>query len=374
MSVPAFNLTRQYALLKEEIDSAVRRVIESGRFVLGEEVETIEEQVAAFCGTEHAVAVASGTDALHLALRAVGVGPGDEVLVPAFTFIATAEVVVYCGATPVFVDIDPVALALDPDSASAAVTSRTKAMIPVHMFGHPAPMEELGALSDSHGIAIVEDVAQAFGARYRGRAVGSLGHIGCLSFFPTKNLGAYGDGGMVVTNDGALAERVRQLRVHGASKRYYHQMIGYNSRLDALQAAILKAKLPHLEAWNALRRSHAAAYTAGLEKLPGLVCPQELGGSHHVYNQYTIRTEGRDDLRGSLAEAGIGTAVYYPIPVPAQEAFEGEAYRVGQFPESERACQEVLSLPMFPELTEDEVSQVIEKIQAWFRETRGKKV
>lgn len=369
MSIPAFDLTRQYASFREEIDAAVSRVIESGRFILGEEVEALEEEIAAFCGAERAVAVASGTDALHLALRAVGVGPGDEVLVPAFTFVATAEVVAYCGAAPVFVDIDPETFSIDPDAASAAVTSRTKAVIPVHMFGHPAEMEELTALSKHHGLALVEDAAQAFGARYGGKVVGSFSDAGCFSFFPTKNLGAFGDGGMVVTDDGDLAERVRQLRVHGASKRYHHQMVGYNSRLDALQAAILRAKLPHLEAWNAARRAHAATYTAGLEKLPALVCPRELEGSQHVYHQYTIRTEGRDGLRDSLAEAGIGSAVYYPIPLPAQEAFGGEDYRIGGFPESERACQEVLSLPMFPELKEDEVAQVIEKIKEWSKES-----
>lgn len=369
MSIPAFDLTRQYASIREEVDAAVSRVVESGRFILGEEVEALEAEIAEFCGTEHAVAVASGTDALHLSLRAVGVGSGDEVLVPAFTFIATAEVVAYCGATPVFVDIEPATFSMDPDAASAAVTSRTKAMIPVHMFGHPAKMEELSALSGRHGLASIEDGAQAFGARHGAKVVGSFGQAGCFSFFPTKNLGAFGDGGMVVTDDGDLAERVRQLRVHGASKRYHHKMVGYNSRLDALQAAILRAKLPHLESWNALRRAHAAAYTSGLEKLSALACPRELEDSYHVYHQYTIRTEGRDGLRDSLAEAGVGTAVYYPIPLPAQEAFEGEDYRMGKFPESERACREVLSLPMFPELKEDEVARVVERIKAWSKET-----
>ena len=262
MPIPAFDLTRQYASLKEEIDGAVRRVVESGQFVLGEEVEALEVEVAAFLGASHAVGVASGTDALHLVLRAAGIGPGDEVLVPAFTFIAPAEVVVYCGATPVFVDIDPSTFALDPDAAASALTARTKAIIPVHLFGHPAPMEEIGALADRHGLAVVEDAAQAFGASCGGSMVGSLGLAGCLSFFPTKNLGAYGDGGMVVTNDTALADQVRRLRVHGLAERYLHRVVGYNSRLDALQAAILRAKLPHLEGWNDARRRIASAYTA----------------------------------------------------------------------------------------------------------------
>lgn len=365
MSIPAFDLTRQYQSIREAVDAAVRRVMESGQFILGKEVEALEAEVAAFCGASYAVAVASGTDALHLALRASGVGPGDEVLVPAFTFIATAEVVVYCGARPVFVDINPDTYSMDPDAVSGAVTARTKALIPVHLFGHPAPMEELNALADRHGLAVIEDAAQAFGARYRGKAAGSLGLAGCFSFFPTKNLGGYGDGGMVVTNDGALAEEVRQLRVHGSAERYHHRVVGYNSRLDALQAAVLRAKLPYVESWNAARRSHAAAYTAGLEKLDGLVCPKELDGAHHVYNQYTIRAEDRDALRAGLAEEGIATAVYYPIPVPDQEAFRAEGHEEGSFPNSSRASQEVLSLPMFPELKEEEVGRVVEALSSW---------
>ena len=363
MPVPAFDLTRQYASMKEAIDGAVRRVVESGQFVLGEEVEALEAEVAAFLGASHAVGVASGTDALHLVLRAAGIGPGDEVLVPAFTFIAPAEVVVYCGATPVFVDIDPSTFALDPDAAASALTARTKAIIPVHLFGHPAPMEEIGALADRHGLAVVEDAAQAFGASCGGSMVGSLGLAGCLSFFPTKNLGAYGDGGMVVTNDTALADEVRRLRVHGSAERYLHQVVGYNSRLDALQAAILRAKLPHLEGWNDARRRIASAYTAGLEKVEGLICPKEAEGARHVYHQYTVRTPRRDLLKERLAEEGISSAVYYPVSLPAQEAFEGEGYREGSFIESERAAKEVLSLPMFPELTDEEVERVVRAVQ-----------
>jgi dTDP-4-amino-4,6-dideoxygalactose transaminase len=370
MSIPAFNLTRQHESIREIIDAAVRRVMESGQFVLGKEVEALEAEVAAFCGTSQAVAVASGTDALHLALRAIGVGPGDEVLVPTFTFIATAEVVVYCGARPVFVDIDLDTFAMDPDAASGAITSRTKAIIPVHLFGHPARMKELNALADRHGLAVLEDAAQAFGARYGGNMAGSLGHAGCFSFFPTKNLGAYGDGGMVVSNDGDLADKVRQLRVHGADERYHHKIIGYNSRLDALQAAILRAKLPYLESWNAARRRHAAAYTEGLDKLSGLVCPKELEGVHHVYHQYTIRTENRDALRAELAEKGIATAVYYPVTLPAQEAFEDHGYDSKAFPNSDQASKEVLSLPMFPELKEDEVDRVVEAIESRFHRVR----
>ena len=365
MSIPVFDLTRQYAFLREAMDEAIRRVIESGQFVLGREVEALEEEVAAFCGVSHAVGVASGTDALHLALLALGVGPGDEVLVPAFTFIATAEVVIYCGATPVFVDLDPQAYALDPGAAAAAVTARTKAIIPVHLFGHPAPMEVISALAARHGLAVIEDAAQAFGARSRGRVVGSLGDVGCFSFFPTKNLGAYGDGGMVVTDDAALAERVRQLRVHGAHERYLHRVVGYNSRLDALQAAVLRVKLPHLEGWNDARRSHAAAYTAGLEKVSGVVCPTEAPGSHHVYHQYTVRAARRDDLERHLADQGIGAAIHYPVSLPAQEAFAGGGYMEGAFPESDRAAREVLSLPMFPELTEEEIGRVVRAVQTW---------
>jgi len=363
MPIPAFDLTRQYASLREAIDGAVRRVVESGQFVLGEEVEALEAEVAAFLGVGHAVGVASGTDALHLVLRAAGIGPGDEVLVPAFTFIAPAEVVVYCGATPVFVDIDPETFALDPDAAASALTARTRAIIPVHIFGHPAPMEEIGALADRHGLTVVEDAAQAFGARCGGSMVASLGLAGCLSFFPTKNLGAYGDGGMVITNDTALADEVRRLRVHGSAERYLHKVVGYNSRLDAIQAAILRAKLPHLEGWNDTRRRIASAYTAGLEKVEGLICPKEAEGAYHVYHQYTVRTPRRDLLKERLAEEGISTAVYYPVSLPAQEAFEGEGYREGSFVESERAAKEVLSLPMFPELTDEEVERVVRAVQ-----------
>ncbi|MFQ6672919.1 MAG: DegT/DnrJ/EryC1/StrS family aminotransferase [Candidatus Tectimicrobiota bacterium] len=365
MSIPTFDLTRQYATLREAIDGAVRRVIETGQFIFGEEVEALETEVAAFLGVGHAVGVASGTDALHLALRALGVGTGDEVLVPAFTFVAAAEVVVYCGATPVFVDIDPEAFTMEPAAAAAAVTERTQAILPVHPFGHPASMEAIGALADRHGLAVVEDAAQAFGARTHGRMVGSLGRAGCFSFFPTKNLGAYGDGGMVVTDDAALAAQVRQLRHHGAAGRYRHPVVGYNSRLDALQAAILRAKLPHLEAWNVARRRHAHAYTVGLGKLEGLVCPTEAEGVHHVYHQYTIRTARRDALHSHLADHRIGAAIYYPVPLPAQEAFGGQSYREGSFPESERAARDVLSLPMFPELTEEEVGRVVRAVQGW---------
>jgi dTDP-4-amino-4,6-dideoxygalactose transaminase len=365
MSVPAFDLTRQYASMREAIDGAIRRVVESGQFVLGPEVEALEEEVASFCGVRHAVGVASGTDAIHLALRTLGIGPGDEVLVPAFTFIATAEVVVYCGATPVFVDIDPQTYALDPDAAQAAVTSLTKAVIPVHLFGHPAPMEAINELAARCGFAVVEDAAQAFAARRRGRIAGSLGDIGCFSFFPTKNLGAFGDGGMVVTDDSSLAERVRGLRVHGAQERYRHKVVGYNSRLDALQAAILRVKLPHLEAWNDARRRLAEAYTVGLEKISSLACPTEAEGSHHVFNQYTVRAARRDELKRYLAEQGIGTAIHYPMSLPAQEAFSGGGYKEGTFPESDRAAREVLSLPMFPELTDEEVDRIVQAVRAW---------
>ena len=364
MKVPIFDLTRQYASLKDELDSAVQRVLDSCRFIFGPEVEALEAEVASYCGARHAVGVASGTDALHLALRGLGIGPGDEVIVPAFTFIATAEVVVYCGATPVFVDINPEDFALDPEAAGAAVTSRTKAIIPVHVFGHPAPMEEIGALAARHGLAVVEDAAQAFGARCEGRVVGSLGHAGCFSFFPTKNLGAFGDGGMVVTDDEALADRLRQLRHHGESRRYHHRMVGYNSRLDALQAAVLRAKLPRIEEWNTARRRVAAAYTEGLAGLAGLACPTEAEGVRHVFHQYTLRVnKGRDALRERLAEKGIGSAVYYPLPLPAQEAFEGEAGSEGRYVESERAAREVLSLPMFPELTDGEVERVVRAVR-----------
>ncbi|MGB9885731.1 MAG: DegT/DnrJ/EryC1/StrS family aminotransferase [Moorellales bacterium] len=377
MNIPILDLTRQYESIKGEIDAAIRRVVTSGRFILGPEVEALEREIAQLCGTKHAVAVASGTDALLLALRAVGVGPGDAVIVPSFTFFATAGAVCNAGATPVFADVDPRTLNLDPAkvaerlSSDPALRARTKAIIPVHLYGQAADMDDILALAREYGLYVIEDAAQAIGAEYRGRKAGAMGHLGCFSFFPTKNLGAYGDGGMVVTSDDELAERVRLLRVHGARPKYYHHLVGTNSRLDALQAAILRAKLPHLAEWTAKRQALAARYDELLRGIPGLTLPHRAPDRTHVFHQYTVRVAGgrRDALRAYLAERGIGTEVYYPLPLHLQPCFAHLGYREGDLPESKRASREVLSLPMFPELTREEQEYVAGAVKMFFDST-----
>jgi len=368
--IPILDLTRQYRSIKEEIDRAIRRVVESGRFILGPEVEAFEQEIAAYLGVKHAIGVASGTDALLLSLKALGIGPSDGVIVPSFTFFATAGVVVNVGATPIFVDIDPQTFNINPESVKEVLShhpSRVaiKAIIPVHLYGQPADMDDIMGLSFEHGLYVIEDAAQAIGAEYKGRKVGTIGHFGCFSFFPTKNLGAYGDGGLVVTHDDELAERVRMLRVHGSKPKYYHRIVGTNSRLDALQAAILRAKLPYLEEWTSARQKIAARYDELLSDLPGIGRPHRASDRTHVFHQYTIRVHDgkRDVLQKFLKERGIGTQVYYPLPLHLQPCFRSLGYKEGDLPESERASREVLSLPMFPELAEEEQRYVAEAIR-----------
>ncbi|GAB4311107.1 MAG: DegT/DnrJ/EryC1/StrS family aminotransferase [Candidatus Bipolaricaulota bacterium] len=397
MPIPILDLTRQYASIKPEIDAAIQRVVESGRFILGPEVEALETEIAAYCGVKHAIGVASGTDALLLSLRAAGVGPGDEVIVPSFTFFATAGVVHNVGATPIFCDIDPRTFNLDPADVRRILTTdagprttdhglstthhglrtthhgpRTppKAVIPVHLYGQMADMDEIMELAHEFGLYVIEDAAQAIGAEYKGRKAGTIGHLGCFSFFPTKNLGAYGDGGMVVTDDDELAERVRVLRVHGSRPKYYHHLVGYNSRLDALQAAILRAKLPHLDEWTAARRRLAARYDELLAGVSGIVLPHRAAGRTHIFHQYTVRVlhGKRDALREHLKAHGIGTEVYYPLPLHLQRCFAHLGYREGELPESERASREALSLPMFPELTDQEQDKVVGAVTMFFRD------
>lgn len=384
LKIPILDLTRQYRSIKEEIDQAIWRVVESGRFILGPEVEAFEKEIADYLGVKHAVGVASGTDALLLSLKALGLGPGDGVIVPSFTFFATAGVVVNVGATPIFADIDPRTFNIDPQSVQAILENRTsfyrasftshsanpgncipRAIIPVHLYGQPADMDKIMAMAQEYGLYVIEDAAQAIGAEYKGKKVGTIGHLGCFSFFPTKNLGAYGDGGLVVTNDDELAERIRMLRVHGSKPKYFHHMVGTNSRLDALQAAILRAKLPHLSNWTMARNRIADRYDELLGDLEGLIVPYRAPDRTHIFHQYTIRVlEGkRDSLRAYLAEQGIGTEVYYPLPLHLQPCFRDLGYREGDLPESERASREVLSLPMFPELTEEEQDYVVSKIR-----------
>jgi len=371
MNIPILDLKRQYQSIKSEIDSAIARVIESGQFILGPEVEAFERAVAQYLGVKHAIGVASGTDALWLALKAANIGPGDRVIVPSFTFFATAGAVCNVGATPIFADIDPQTFNIDPDSvrnlleSNAQIREKTKAIIPVHLYGQPAEMDEILELAQRYELTVIEDAAQAIGARYKDRTVGTLGHLGCFSFFPTKNLGAYGDGGLVVTNDDALAERVRMLRVHGSKPKYYHHIVGTNSRLDALQAAILRVKLAHLDEWTRARQHIAAQYDTAFSQLKGLTVPYRAPERTHIYHQYTIRVLGgrRDALQKFLKEHGISTEIYYPLPLHLQPCFAHLGYREGQLPESERASREVLSLPIFPELTMEEQERVIKAIQ-----------
>lgn len=371
--IPAFDLKRQNGILKNELFEAVFRVIDNGQFILGENVKAVEEEIASLCGVRHGIGVASGSDALYLALLACGVGPGDEVITTPFTFFATAGAIARAGAVPVFVDVDPSTFNLDPGKVNDKITSRTKAIIPVHLYGQPADMEPLLEIARERGLKVIEDAAQTIGALYMGRPVGSLGNAGCFSFFPTKNLGCFGDGGMIVTNDSEVAERLRMLRVHGSRKKYYHEVLGINSRLDELQAAVLRVKLKHLQSWTERRREIASLYNKLLQE-SGLVdsgfirLPAERPGIRHVYHQYTVAVRERDRLREYLDEKGIGTAVYYPFPLHLQNAFRYLGYREGECPVAEQLSREVLSLPMFPELTEEEVERVVETICEFYRQ------
>lgn len=355
-AIGMLDLRAEYAELREQIDQALRRVLESGHFILGPEGAALEAELAALTGAAHAVAVASGTDALHLALLAAGVGPGDDVVLPAFTFIATAEAVSYTGARPVFADIDPASFNATAATLEAALTPTTRAVIVVHLYGQCAEMPAIAQLCEARGITLIEDCAQAIGADYDGRAAGAWGAFGCFSFYPTKNLGAYGDAGLVTVREAGDAERVRMLRHHGSSRTYQHEFVGYNSRLDELQAAVLRVKLPQLTRFTEARRRAAARYRAGLDG-SDIVLPAEHGHGVHVYHQFTIRSERRDALRAKLAAAEIASAVYYPLPVHRQRAY---AVSVGTLalPASDAAAASVLSLPIHPYLRESDVDRV----------------
>jgi dTDP-4-amino-4,6-dideoxygalactose transaminase len=365
VSIPQFDLTRQYAALEPEIETALRRVLRSGRFILGPEGEAFEAECRRQLGLGHVIGVASGSDALKLVLAGLGIGPGDEVVTPAFSFVASATAIIEVGATPVFADVDPATLTLDPDRAAAAITPRTRALIAVHLYGLPAAMGPLRALAERHGLHLIEDAAQAIGATLGGEPAGALGVAAAFSLYPTKNLGAYGDAGLVATRDPALAERLRRMRNHGQTQKYAHAELGWTSRLDELQAAILRVKLRHLPAWTAARRAIAGRYAAGLAGLP-LRLPAAPPGAAPVYHQYTIRTPRRDALAKHLGEAGIGTACHYPQPIPAQPLFRARGYDATAFPAAWAASQEVLSLPCFPELRPDELDAVVAAIRAFF--------
>lgn len=357
--IPQFDLSAQYAAIGAEIRAAIERVLSRQQFVLGREGAALEEEIAALCGSDHGVGVASGTDALILALRACGVRAGDEVLLPTSTFVATGSAVSALGATPVFADIRPETYNLDPSELERRVTPRTRAIIAVHLYGLAADMDPIVAFAKSRKLSLIEDCAQAIGAAYKGHRVGSFGDAACLSFYPTKNLGAYGDAGMVVTNSPEIAVRLRTLRNHGQTAKYLSSEPGWNSRLDEIQAAILRVKLRHLADWQRARRSNAAEYTGLLEQVPGVMPPHEPEACEHVYHQYTIRCERRDALQEHLAAQNTGTTVYYPHPLHLQPLYAHLGHKPGDFPHAERAAQEVLSLPMYPELRKNQIGRVV---------------
>jgi dTDP-4-amino-4,6-dideoxygalactose transaminase len=364
MTVPLVNLTRQYRKIKTEIDEAVLRVLDSGRYILGEEVKGFESELAEYLGVKHAVGVASGTDALLLSLRAIGLEPDDEVIVPAFTFVSPAEVVALLGGKVVFVDVDRESFNMDVSKVEPAITGKTKAVIPVHLYGQSSDVDEVVEVLGNREVYVIEDGAQSVGATYRGKRVSSRRHLGAVSFFPTKNLGCCGDGGAVLTNDDQLAEKLRAVRAHGSSRKYEHSSLGTNSRLDALQAAILRVKLKHLDEWNEKRREIAKTYS---RQLSGLVqTPSVFEDREHIYHQYTIRVKERQGLKAHLADRGVSTAVHYPKPLHLQPAFAYLGHEKGDFPVSESLSEEVLCLPIYPELEKEEVEAVVNGVKSYF--------
>ncbi|MDD5131794.1 MAG: DegT/DnrJ/EryC1/StrS family aminotransferase [bacterium] len=363
--IPIIDLKAQYQTLKNEIDAAVAQVVSSGAYILGPEVAGLEKEIAVYADTKYAIGVNSGTDALLLALKACDIGPGDEVITTAFSFIATAEVIAFLGAKPVFVDINKEDFNINVDLIEAKITPRTRAVIPVHLYGQPAEMDRIMAIAAKHKLKIIEDCAQALGAEYNGKRVGSIGDIGCISFFPTKNLGAYGDGGMIVTNDEKAYSTLKKLHVHGAGEKYVHELLGVNSRLDALQAAILRVKLRSLDTWINRRNEIAKKYAQGLAGLP-LFLPNPKKHVRHVFNQFTISTDKRNELQKYLKEKQIGTAIHYPISLPLQQAFAYLRHDRSQFPVAAAAAETVLSIPAYPEMTTAQIDTVIDNIKAFY--------
>lgn len=377
MKVPFFDLKPQFASIESEIKSALEEVFQSQQFILGSQVERLEETIAQYCGTGYAIGVASGTDALTLCLMALGIGPGDEVLLPPFTFFSTAGAVSRLGALPVFVDIDPRTYNIDPFQLESKITPKTKAILPVHLYGQCADMDPILEIARRRRLFVIEDAAQAIGADYKppsarqSRRAGQMGDLGCLSFFPTKNLGAFGDAGMVVTDRREWAEKVRCLRVHGSQPKYYHKWIGMNSRLDTLQAAVLLTKFKHLEAWTEERRRKAKRYGELLselaESLRDFRLPFVQYENRHIFHQYVIRAPARDELKQYLLQEGVGTEIYYPVPLHLQECYAFLGHRRGDFPHAERASEETLALPIYPELTEDQQDYVVDRIKTFYR-------
>ncbi|RJS60670.1 DegT/DnrJ/EryC1/StrS family aminotransferase [Bacillus sp. PK3_68] len=368
MKIKMLDLSEQYQSMKKEVMAKLDEVMSSSQFILGDNVKQLEADVAKYSGVNYGVGVGNGSDAIHIALQAAGVEAGDEVITTAFTFFATGGAIARAGAVPVYVDIDPVTFNIDPAKIEAAITEKTKAIIPVHLYGQMADMEAIRHIADEYNLVVIEDAAQAIGAKQNGKSVGELGTAATYSFFPTKNLGGYGDGGMIVTNDEELAEKARVIRVHGSKPKYYHHVLGYNSRLDEMQAAILNVKFPYLDKWSHSRRERAAYYTDQLEtKLEGIVqTPVQKQGNYHVFHQYTLRVPKRDELQQYLKEQGVATMVYYPQPLHVQPVFKELGYEEGDLPETEKAAKEALSLPMYPELKQDDQDYIIEKIVAFY--------
>jgi dTDP-4-amino-4,6-dideoxygalactose transaminase len=365
MRIPLVDLKTQYQGLKEEILAEISQALEGMQLFLGKNVQTVESQFAAYCGTDFAIGVGSGTDALHITLRACGIGAGDEVITVSNTFIATAEAIILAGARPVFVDIDPVTQNMDPNLVEKAITPRTRAIIPVHLFGHTVDMEPIMALARDHKLKVLEDACQAHGAEYRQKRAGSLGDVGCFSFYFTKNLGAYGESGIITTSDPEIAKRCRMIRDHGQNTKYYHSMIGFNGRLDEIQAAVLKVKLPHLDKWIEERRRLARLYDASLP--PSIIKPQEMPWAKHVYYVYVIRTPDRDRLRDWLNSKGIGTGIHYPVPIHRQEAWRAYGGEDISLPVTEQITGEILSLPMYPELKVEEINYICDCIREFVK-------
>jgi dTDP-4-amino-4,6-dideoxygalactose transaminase len=370
--IPLLDLKAQYAEIRDEIRTAMDRVVESQHFILGPEVEAFEREIAEYCNCAYAVGVSSGSDALLVSLMAAGIGPGDEVITTAYSFYASAGAIARVGARPVFVDIRADDYNIDAIRIAAMVTPRTKAILPVHLFGQAAEMDPIMEIAKEHDLLVIEDAAQAIGADYRGRRAGSIGHLGCFSFYPSKNLGGFGDGGLVTTNDAALAERLRLLRTHGAKRKYHSQLIGGNFRLDALQAAVLRVKLRHLEDWTAARRRNAERYRSMLGALStkgsrAVTAPAHIPERRHIYNQFVVRTSERDALQEHLAELQIGTEVYYPVPLHLMDSFRHLGHKQGAFPQSEVAARESLAIPIYPELTQEMQRRIVDVIGDWQR-------
>ncbi len=366
MTIPLVNLKKQYAPLKEEIISGIEHVFDGMMLFLGENVQAVEKEFAQFCGTNYGVGVSDGTSGLHVILRAMGIGPGDEVITVSHTFIATPEAILLAGAKPVFVDIDPHTYLMDISQVEAKINSRTKAILPVQLYGQIVDMDPLRDLAVKHNLRIIEDACQAHGAEYKGRKAGSLGDAAAFSFYYSKNLGAYGEGGFITTNDPELYRRIRMIRDHGSERRYYHDLVGMNARLDEIQAVVLRAKLPHLAEWNSRRRSHAALYNQLLQGTPAIT-PTVQNGNDHIYHLYVIRVPKRDELQAWLKERGTFTGIHYPVPNHLQPALKSLGYKQGDFPVTEQVVSEILSLPMFAELTTDEVELVAAQIKEFYR-------